>query len=72
MENETPPELIRDVNDRIFNLSRTQGSEDAVFVCECGTKGCSERMELFLIEYAAREDQPLLARGHQRVAPAVS
>lgn len=34
--------------------------------------GCAERVELLVIEYAAREEEPLLAPGHKRVGAVVS
>jgi hypothetical protein len=64
MEKETPPELLRDLNDRTFRVLWGLGAEEGDFVCECGRKGCDERLELLVIEYAARESQPLLAPGH--------
>jgi hypothetical protein len=72
VENRIPPLLRREVNDRTFNVLRGLGSEDGDFHCECGKEGCAERLELLVIEYAAREEEPLLAPGHKRVAAVVS
>ena len=69
MENGTVPGLMRDVNDRTFESLRGFGAEEGDFACECGGEGCQERLELLVIEYAARDDQPLLAPRHQRFAP---
>jgi len=62
----------REMNDRTYRSVRRAGAEEGDFACECGSEGCSERMGLLAIEYAAREDQPLLAPGHERVASADS
>jgi hypothetical protein len=72
VENGIPPLLRREVNDRTFNVLRGLGSEDGDFHRECGKEGCAERLELLVIEYAAREEEPLLAPGHKRVAAVVS
>jgi hypothetical protein len=56
------------MNDRTYRSLRRSGDEEAEFVCECGSDSCDERMLLLAIEYAARETQPLLARGHEQVA----
>ena len=70
MENGSPPELVlREVNDRAYNVLWGFGVEEGDFACECGEKGCRERVGLLVIEYAARDDRPLLAPGHQRLAP---
>ena len=59
------PELLRAVNDRSFNALWVLGAEEGDFACECGRPGCSERLELTVIEYAARDDgELLLAPGH--------
>lgn len=70
MENGALPNLMREVNDRTFSSLRGFGAEKGDFACECGGEGCRERVELLVIEYAARDDQPLLAPAHRRLAPA--
>jgi hypothetical protein len=41
------------------------GVEEGSFACECGGTECFERLDLALIEYAARDEgQALLVRGH--------
>jgi hypothetical protein len=60
---------VREVNDRAYNILWRLGTESGDFACECGSKGCDQRVELLVIEYAARDAQPLLAPGH---APAVA
>ena len=65
MENGKSPELLLAQNDRTFNSLWVLGVEEGSFACECGGTDCGERLELSLIEYAAREDgQVLLAPGH--------
>jgi hypothetical protein len=49
------------------------GVEEGSFSCECGGTDCGERLDLTLIEYAARDDgQVLLARGHATAGAASS
>lgn len=72
MEHGLSPLLLREVNDRAFGVLRSFGSEEGDFACECGERDCCERVELLLIEYAARDDRPLLATGHRQAAPALS
>lgn len=56
---------LREVNDRTFNALWGFGADEGDFLCECGGTDCSERLELTVIEYAARPaGQPLLAPGH--------
>jgi hypothetical protein len=65
MGNVASSELLLAENDRTFNALWVLGVEQGSFACECGGTDCSERMDLSLIEYAAREGgQVLLARGH--------
>jgi len=65
MENGNSAELLLAQNDRTFNSLWVLGVEGGSFACECGGTDCGERLELSLIEYAAREDgQVLLAPGH--------
>ena len=65
MKNGTSPKLLLAENDRTFNALWVLGVEEGSFTCECGGAGCGERLDLALIEYAARDDgQVLLARGH--------
>jgi len=54
----------REMNDRTYRSLRKIGAEEGDFACECGGDRCSERMERLVIEYAARDDGPLLAPGH--------
>jgi hypothetical protein len=71
MENGTPPELARAVNDRIYNVLWGVDGEVGEFLCECGDKDCVAHVELRAIEYAAGHGEAVLAPGHQEVAPAV-
>jgi hypothetical protein len=50
--------VMREVNDRVFELLSELGSEDAEFVCECSNEHCVETIHLTLREYAALEAQP--------------
>ena len=72
MENGTVPALLLAANDRIYNVSWGVGGEDGDFLCECGNKDCAEQVQFLLIEYAAREGEPILAPGHKQVAAGVS
>lgn len=72
MENGTSPELLRELNEHTYNVLWGLGAEEGDFACECGERDCCERVELLLIEYAARDDRPLLASGHRQAAPALS
>jgi hypothetical protein len=65
MRTQAAPELLLADNDRTFNALWVLGVEEGSFACECGGTDCGERLDLTLIEYAAREDgHVLLARGH--------
>lgn len=57
------PQLMRLVNDRVFEILGELGSEDGEFVCECSDVSCIETIQLTLREYGAlrvREDRPSL------------
>jgi hypothetical protein len=56
-------QLMRLVNDRVFEVLSELGSEDGDFLCECSDMSCIETVQLTLREYAAlraREDRPSL------------
>jgi hypothetical protein len=73
MRNQASPELLLADNDRTFNALWALGVEEGSFACECGGTDCGERLDLTLIEYAAREDgHVLLARGHAAAGAAPS
>ena len=61
---------MRSVNERAYAVLVEIGSEDGDFVCECEDTACFKTIQLTLREYAAlqprREDQPLLAPGHEK------
>ena len=61
--------VFRVVNEQIASLVGSVGLGDRVsFVCECGNRGCTKRVELTLDEYhAVRTDSRrfLVARGHE-------
>ena len=52
------PQLMRLVNDRVFEILSELGSEDGEFLCECSNMGCIETVQLTLREYAALQAQP--------------
>ena len=58
------PLIVREVNDRTYSVLWGLGAEEGDFACECGSKGCDVRVELLVVQYAARENEPLLAPGH--------
>jgi hypothetical protein len=64
------PLVVREMNDRTYNILWGLGAEDGDFACECGRNTCVERVDLLVIEYAARDARPLLAPGHALVAAA--
>jgi len=72
MENGTHPELLRAVNDRIYNVLWGVDAERGDFLCECGGADCVEQVELLSIEYAARHGEAILAPGHTQLSPVVS
>lgn len=63
--------LMREVNDRIYEILGADGSEDGDFLCECGSDDCRELVQLTLREYAAiqTETNPVLvlSRRHSLV-----
>ena len=69
MENVLQSELLRGVNDRIFQSSVERGGEGGNFACECGDKSCSRRIEITLVEYAASRDERILSAGHVIAEP---
>jgi hypothetical protein len=63
--------LMREVNDRIYEVLAKDGSEDGYFLCECGEEDCAEPVQLTLREYTAlraREDGAVSARFHIKAA----
>ena len=50
--------LMREVNDRVFELLSEVRSEDGEFLCECSDKNCIETILLTLREYAVLQAQP--------------
>jgi hypothetical protein len=64
MENALQSELLRAVNDRIFQTSIERGGEGGSFACECGDGTCARRIEISLVEYAASRADPILSPAH--------
>ena len=60
--------LMREVNDRVFELLSEMGSDDGEFLCECSDEGCMERIHLTVPEYIAWQKAqgrpPLKLAGH--------
>jgi hypothetical protein len=60
--------LMREVNDRIFELLSGMGIEDGEFLCECSDEGCFERIQLALRAYTASQEAedrpPFKLAGH--------
>ena len=60
--------LLREVNTRIREISDRFGTEDGLycFLCDCGTEGCRERVEVPASFYdeARRRARFFLAQGH--------
>jgi hypothetical protein len=69
METVLQSELLRGVNDRIFQSSVERGGEGGSFACECGDKSCNRRIEITLVEYAASRDERILSAGHVIAEP---
>lgn len=63
--------LMREVNERIYEILEEDGSEDGDFLCECGDEDCDETIQITLREYAAlRKSSPpgaLRSPGHLAV-----
>ena len=62
--------LLRDINDRIEELSQESRESDGMydFLCECGRVNCTETVSLTIAEYErAREDEThfLVFPGHE-------
>ena len=61
--------LFREVNERVKNVNESFGElPDAQFVCECGDRGCFERVTVPLDEYERIRADPttfFVKDGHQ-------
>jgi hypothetical protein len=60
--------LFRHVNERIAEAAERFEARDAIFVCECGSRDCADRIEAPLEEYERVREEPtrfLLAPGHE-------
>jgi hypothetical protein len=67
-------DLLADVNAHAFDLAQRLGwDEDDLwgFRCECGARGCEEKVLLPLPRYAEirRRHEPVLAPGHCVTSP---
>jgi hypothetical protein len=68
--------LYRDVNERLKELGESFSvvADKAVFVCECGSAECAERLSLTLQEYEQVRREPthfIVKRGHEMPDDAV-
>ena len=63
MEGKNLTELLRLVNERIYELGNDLLSGETAFWCECGWPGCNEQIQLTLREYETT-GPPRLAPGH--------
>jgi hypothetical protein len=62
-------QLVREVNDRIYEVLADSGSEDGDFLCECEDRTCAETVQLTLREYAVLqkgEFGAVVAPAHSR------
>jgi DNA-binding NarL/FixJ family response regulator len=60
--------LVREVNDRIAQLSRQWDASPSRFICECANAGCCTTIELTIEEYAkvrTASTQFVVAAGHE-------
>jgi hypothetical protein len=66
--NQELPELLAEVNAHISAYAAEANLSDQVweFICECGNRGCQERVSLPLSDYKAlkQSGDPVLAKGH--------
>lgn len=64
----TTEAIFRNVNERIAETAERFDSQSAEFVCECGDRACTHRVEASLDKYdQVRQDAThfLLAPGHE-------
>jgi hypothetical protein len=62
--------IFREVNERVRETNETFSvtTEEAEFVCECGTASCVERIRLRLADYEAVRAEPthfVIVPGHE-------
>ena len=63
-------ELFREVNERIADLSSNLGDsiEALGLICECGQTGCTELIEVSVVNYGRARNDPtlfLVKAGHE-------
>ena len=64
----TTEAIFRNVNERIAESAQRFASDEAEFVCECGDRACTHRIETSLDDYErvrARPTRFLLVPGHE-------
>jgi hypothetical protein len=67
----TTEAIFRNVNERIAESAQRFDADEAEFVCECGDRSCTHRLETPLDEYErvrAKATLFLLAPGHENDA----
>jgi hypothetical protein len=67
----TTEAIFRNVNERIAESAHRFDADEAEFVCECGDRSCTHRLETPLEDYERVREQPtkfLLAPGHENEA----
>lgn len=67
----TTEAIFRNVNERIAESAQRFDADEAEFVCECGDRSCTHRLETPLDEYERVRAKPtlfLLAPGHENEA----
>ena len=64
----TTESIFRNVNERIAESAQRFDADEAEFVCECGDRSCTHRLQTPLDDYErvrARPTRFLLAPGHE-------
>ena len=67
----TTESIFRNVNERIAESAQRFDADEAEFVCECGDRSCTHRLETSLDDYERVRAKPthfLLAPGHENEA----
>ena len=64
----TTEAIFRNVNERIAESAQRFDADEAEFVCECGDRSCTHRLQATLDDYErarTRSTRFLLASGHE-------
>lgn len=60
-------DIFRNCNERIGEAADALGQEKLTIFCECGSSGCSEKLQVHLADYKrarSHSERFLLATGH--------